>query len=61
MFDLSLIILVQARYHDAERDCCATESSDFEGGSTVEEGSKTFKWKCNPFRGSRFVEEDGWN
>ena len=61
MFDLSLIMLVQAGYHDIERYCRTKESGDYEGGSTVKEGSETFKWKHNPFRGSRFVEESGWN
>ena len=41
---------------DAERDCRARQSGDFAGDATIVDGSKVFKWKRDPFHGSRYEE-----
>ena len=55
-----LIFYFQAGYHATERDCRARSSGEFDGGSVMVEGSKTFRWKRNPFGGSGWVEDDDW-
>ena len=41
---------------DAERDCRAKQSGEFDGGSTIIDGSKVFKWKRDIFNRSHFEE-----
>ena len=41
---------------DAERDCRARQSGDFDGGSTIIDGSKVFKWVRDPIHRSRFED-----
>ena len=41
---------------EAEHDCRARQSGDFDGGSTIVDGRKVFKWKRDIFNGSRYEE-----
>ena len=41
---------------EAERDCRARQYGDFDGGSTIVDGRKVYKWKRDIFKGSRYEE-----